>query len=256
VTAAYMLNLRGVAHNFGGFRALDGVDLAVPCGAICGLIGPNGSGKTTVFNVATGYIRPREGEVIFKQVDLRSMSVAKRSEAGLVRTFQTPKVFDGMSVLENVMVGRSKLTRTNVVQDLFRTGFARQQLEQMRSRAEAVCRDFDLTRLLHAPASNLAAGQRRMVELARAVASEPDLLLLDEPSAGLSAEETLKLRESIKALKERGVTILLVSHDMGLMDVAETVSVLSFGKVIARGTMAEVRENERVRDVYLGGGKC
>jgi branched-chain amino acid transport system ATP-binding protein/nonpolar-amino-acid-transporting ATPase len=253
---AYLLELKDVSHSFGGFRALDNVDLAVPRGAICGLMGPNGSGKTTLFNVATGYVRPQRGEVIFKEADVRALSVADRGTAGLVRTFQTPKVFDGMSVLENVMAGLSRLRPTGFVQDLLRTTFARRQLEEMRSRAEIVCRDFALDPLLHAPAARLTVGQRRMVELARAVASEPELLLLDEPSSGLSSEETFRLRESISALRARGVTVLLVSHDMGLMDVTETVSVLYFGRIIARGTMEEVRRDARVREVYLGTAKC
>lgn len=247
-----MLELKGIGHNFGGFRALDEVDLTVHKGQIAGLMGPNGSGKTTLFNVATGYLQPTDGQVVFKGQDLRGKDVAGRSRAGLVRTFQTPKVFDGMNVLENVMVGRAKLGRTHLVGDLLGTANSSRQLADMRERAEAVCAEFDLGRLLDAPGAKLTAGQRRMVELARAVASEPELLLLDEPSSGLSAEEVARLKAHIVSLRARGITVLLVSHDMGLMDVAEAVSVLYFGKIIARGSMDEVRQDERVRQVYLG----
>jgi branched-chain amino acid transport system ATP-binding protein/nonpolar-amino-acid-transporting ATPase len=251
-----ILELRDIAHNFGGFRALDGVELSVRRGAICGLIGPNGSGKTTLFNVATGYIQPTQGDVIFNRSDMRPLAVAQRSRAGLVRTFQTPKVFDGMTVLQNVMAGRSRLARTSLLTDLLRTRHARAQYETMCSVAESVCQEFELSRLMHSPATKLTAGQRRIVELARAVACEPELLLLDEPSSGLSAEETDRLKDAIRALKARGISVLLVSHDMGLMSVAETVSVLYFGRIIARGTMDEVRQDEQVRQVYLGGAKC
>jgi ABC-type branched-subunit amino acid transport system ATPase component len=255
-TCENILELRGIGHNFGGFRALDGVDLSVRRGGICGLIGPNGSGKTTLFNVATGYIQPTDGDVVFQQRDLKTLDVAQRTCVGLVRTFQTPKVFEGMTVLENVMTGRSRLTRTNVLQDLVRSRHARVEIERMRADAEVVCEQFDLTRLLHASAAKLTAGQRRMVELARAMACEPDLLLLDEPSSGLSTEETARLQDEIRAMQTRGISVLLVSHDMSLMDVAETVSVLYFGRIIARGTMEQVRQDERVRQVYLGGAKC
>lgn len=253
---APLLELRGIGHSFGGFRALDQVDIAVQHGAIYGLIGPNGSGKTTLFNVATGYIAPTDGKVIFKGQDLRALPVADRSAAGLVRTFQTPKVFDDMSVLENVMVGCSKLTRTHFLQDLLRTGHAAREMQTMRERAQAACEAFGLGRLLDRQGGKLTAGQRRMVELARAVVGEPQLLLLDEPSSGLSAEETSKLEQHIQGLQARGITVLLVSHDMGLMGVAQTVSVLYFGKIIAAGTMAEIRQDERVREVYLGGQTC
>lgn len=130
------------------------------------------------------------------------------------------------------------------------------QLDEIRRRAEAICADFDLTRLQDRPADKLTAGQRRTVELARALASEPELLLLDEPSSGLSTEETARLEQCIRTLQTKGVSVLLVSHDMGLMGVAQTVSVLYFGKIIAHGSMEEIRRHERVRQVYLGGEKC
>lgn len=256
MNADHILELRGIGHNFGGFRALDQVDIAVPRGTIYGLMGPNGSGKTTLFNVATGYVQPTNGEVVFNGRALNACSVKARSAAGLVRTFQTPKVFDGMTVLQNVMVGCTKLVRTGILQDIFRAPHATRQLDEIRRRAEAICADFDLTRLQDRPADKLTAGQRRTVELARALASEPELLLLDEPSSGLSTEETARLEQCIRTLQTKGVSVLLVSHDMGLMGVAQTVSVLYFGKIIAHGSMEEIRRHERVRQVYLGGEKC
>jgi ABC-type branched-subunit amino acid transport system ATPase component len=247
-----LLALRQVGHSFGGLAVLRSVTFDVPEGGIVGLIGPNGSGKTTLFNIVSGYIRPLAGEVAYRGVSIARDSIQRRGLAGLVRTFQTPQVFEQMTVLENIMVGCTKLTHTNMLQDLLRTPAARAQMQEIRRRAEAACERFHLGALSHLPAASLTAGQRRILEIARAVVGEPRLLLLDEPSSGLNAQEIEALRDWIVRLNEEGITVLLVSHDMGLMTVAHTVHTLYFGEIIASGDMAAIQRDARVREVYLG----
>ncbi len=247
-----ILALKEVGHSFGGLAVLRSVTFDVPEGGIIGLIGPNGSGKTTLFNIVSGYIRPLAGTITYQGAPLVRESIQRRGMAGLVRTFQTPQVFEQMTVLENIMVGCTKLTRTTMLQDLLRTPAARTQMREIRQRAEAACERFQLGNLRDLPAASLTAGQRRILEIARAVVGEPRLLLLDEPSSGLNAQEIENLREWIVRLNEQGITVLLVSHDMGLMTVARTVHTLYFGEIIASGDMAAIQRDPRVREVYLG----
>jgi len=201
-----LLALREVGHSFGGLSVLRSVTFDVPAGEIVGLIGPNGSGKTTLFNIVSGYIRPLVGSILYRGAPFGRETIQQRSHAGLVRTFQTPQVFEKMTVLENVMAGCCKLTRTSVLQDL-----------------------------------------------SRAVVGKPSLLLLDEPSSGLNGQEIENLREWIVRLNaDDGMTVLLVSHDMGLMTVANMVHTLYFGEIIASGDMAAIQRHPKVREVYLG----
>jgi len=247
-----ILSLNEIGHRFGGLNVLRSVTFDVPEGGIVGLIGPNGSGKTTLFNIVSGYIRPLMGTVAYRGVPLLRDSIQKRGLAGLVRTFQTPQVFEQMTVFENVMVGCAKLTRTTMLQDLLRTPAARGQMRDIRELAEAACERFHLKGLRDLPAASLTAGQRRILEIARAVVGKPRLLLLDEPSSGLNAQEIENLRDWIVRLNGEGITILLVSHDMGLMTVAHTVHTLYFGEIVASGDMATIQRDPRVREVYLG----
>ena len=247
-----ILSLSEIGHRFGGLNVLRSVSFDVPEGGIVGLIGPNGSGKTTLFNIVSGYIRPLMGTVTYRGAPLVRETIQKRGLAGLVRTFQMPQVFEQMTVIENVMAGCAKLTRTTMLQDLLRTPAARDQLRVIRERAEAACERFHLCGLRDRPAASLTAGQRRILELARAVVGQPRLLLLDEPSSGLNTQEIENLREWIVRLNAEGITILLVSHDMGLMTVARTVHTLYFGEIIASGDMAAIQRDPRVREVYLG----
>ena len=252
MAAEPLLALREVGHAFGGLSVLRSVTFDVPEGGIVGLIGPNGSGKTTLFNIVSGYIRPAMGQVLYRGKPLDRDTIQQRGLAGLVRTFQTPQVFEQMTVLENVMVGVTKLTRSTMLDDLLRTPSARAQMREIRERALAACERFQLGPLLDLPAASLTAGQRRILEIARAVVGEPRLLLLDEPSSGLNAQEIENLREWIVRLNEGGMTVLLVSHDMGLMTVAPMVHTLYFGEIIASGDMAAIQRDPRVREVYLG----
>ena len=247
-----LLTLREVGHSFGGLAVLRSVTFDVPQGGVIGLIGPNGSGKTTLFNIVSGYIRPMAGTVSYAGAPFGRDSIQQRGLAGLVRTFQTPQVFERMTVLENIMVGYAKRTRTSMLQDLLRTPAARRQMQEIHDQAQAACERFQLGSLRDLPAASLTAGQRRIRELARAVVGRPRLLLLDEPSSGLNVNEIENLRDWIVRLNEDGMTVLLVSHDMGLMTVASTVHTLYFGEIIASGDMAAIQRDPRVREVYLG----
>jgi ABC-type branched-subunit amino acid transport system ATPase component len=246
------LELSGIAHSFGGFKVLTDVNFTVPEGQVVGLIGPNGSGKSTCFNIVSGFLRPKAGKVLLCGRDIASDSIQARTGQGLMRTFQTPKVFERMSVLENVMVGLHKDGRSGILASMLRTPAARRELDQLREAAERCCRKFGLGQHLDTPTGRLPAGQRRVVELARAYVGSPRLLLLDEPSSGLNTEEIEQLRGWIATLNQEGITILLVSHDMGLMTIADTVHALYFGEIIASGPMAAIQAHPRVREAYLG----
>ena len=245
-----ILVLDQVGHRFGGFTVLRSVTFSVPEGGIVGLIGPNGSGKTTLFNIISGYLALQAGSITYGGRALTTQSVQDRSRAGMVRTFQTPKIFERMTVLENIMVGACKITRTGILQDLVRSPHAQSELRQIRMLAERVGEELGLEGNL--PAATLTAGQRRILEIARVLVAQPRLLMLDEPSAGLNHEEMRQLIATIERLNDAGLAILLVSHDMVLMAVAETVHVLNFGEIIARGNMAAIQQNAGVREVYLG----
>ncbi len=245
-----ILKLDGVGHRFGGFTVLRSVTLSVPEGGLIGLIGPNGSGKTTLFNIISGYLPLQTGTIEFRGHPLTTQSVPDRNRTGMVRTFQTPKIFERMSVLENIMVGACKITRTGMIQDLLHLPHARGEMRRIQSLAERVASEFGLAGDLSA--RTLPAGQRRILEIARALVGEPKLLMLDEPSAGLNREEMQQLIAAIRRINEAGLAVLLVSHDMELMAVASAVHVLNFGEIIAKGNMTAIQQNAGVREVYLG----
>jgi len=247
-----LLEARSLGHAFGGLEVLRDVNFCVRSGSITGLIGPNGSGKTTCFNILSGFLKPNTGTVVFRQIESTHDSVQTRSRAGLVRTFQTPQLFGNLTVLENLMTGSYKSTTSGPFADMFHTPGARSDLKSMDVRAREVAEKFRLTPLLSRKAGTLPAGQMRMIEMARAYAGEPSLLMLDEPSSGLNSSEIAVLREWIVELNREGLTILLVSHDMGLMSIADEVHVLFFGEIIASGPMAAIQCHAKVREAYLG----
>lgn len=250
---APILELAGVAHAFGGLTVLRDVSFRVPCGGISGLIGPNGSGKTTLFNIASGFLHPKAGEIRLGGRPITRAPVQQRCRAGMVRTFQTPKVFGHMTVAENVAMGLYAATTSGLFSTILRTPAARREFRRMSDEADAMVERFGLARIRDVRAGELPAGQQRIVEIARARMASPRLLLLDEPSSGLSQEEVQRLREWIETLAAEGITILLVSHDMGLMEVCREVHALYFGKIIASGSMADIQANADVRNAYLGG---
>lgn len=249
---ASLLEVRNVARSFRGLHVLRGVNLTVEEGRIVGLIGPNGAGKSTLFNIISGFLATDQGEVIYAGADISRHSVPERSYAGLVRTFQTPQVFAHLTVAENLIAGCYKDTGSGVAANLLGTRGSRAELRRMREAADAVSEKFGLTAVLDRPAGKLPGGQQRLVELARAAIGKPRLLCLDEPSSGLNTGEVSQLMTLLDRLSAEGMTILLVSHDMDLVTVASEIHVLCFGEIIARGDLASIRKDSRVREAYLG----
>lgn len=246
-----MLAVQDVSVGFGGVKALSEVSFEVPRGQVCGVIGPNGAGKTTLFDVVCGLRRPTSGRVSVEGVDVTGVSPVRRARAGLRRTFQRTQVFGRLTVADNVLAALDwHGGGGGLLADLV-GGPARRRLARERGeRAAEVLELCGLTALRDAYAAALPVGQRRLVELARAIADHPRLLLLDEPTSGLDADQTVRLREVIAALD---TTVLLVEHDMGfVMDTCDRLVVLDLGRTIASGTPAEIRDDPVVRAAYLG----
>ncbi len=247
-----LLAATGIERSFRGLSVLRGIDFDVPAGAIVGLIGPNGAGKSTLFNIVSGFLRPQRGSIVYDGADITRWSVPRRSRAGLIRTFQTPQVFAHMTVRENLVAAGYMQTASGFLEDLLALPRARRDLGRMEACAAEAAERFDLAAVWNARAGDLPAGRQRMMELARAAVTKPRLLCLDEPSSGLNVDEIDALRQCLLSLNEGGTTILLVSHDMELMNVATSVHVLCFGEIITSGPLADVKRNPRVREAYLG----
>ncbi|MBI4493974.1 MAG: ATP-binding cassette domain-containing protein [Chloroflexi bacterium] len=251
------LELRGVSKRFGGMQALDGVDLVVRAGTIHGLIGPNGSGKTTLVNVVTGLLRPDGGRVHFGRQDVTGLPPHRIATLGIARTFQNIRLFAELPVLDNVLVGAHTWLRPSLPGALLGLPGARRAEAEARAAALALCASLGLGEVLEALPSSLAHGWQRRVELARALALRPRLVLLDEPAAGLAQEEVAELRQVILGLRDQGVTVLLIEHRMELvMDVCDVVTVLDNGRAIAEGPPAAVQSDARVVEAYLGPGRA
>ncbi len=247
-----LLQISRLSHRFGGLQVLDGVDFSVAAGSLTGLIGPNGAGKSTLFNIVSGFLAPQRGAVVLDGRDITRDSVRDRSEAGLVRTFQTPKVFAKLSVRENLMMGFYRHLHSGTAGSMLRMPRSKHEIADMRSRAAEAGERFGLDDVMARTAGQVPAGMQRLVELARAWVSQPRLLLLDEPSSGLNSAEIEQMRAALQRLNREGMTILLVSHDMNLVDIASEVHVLCFGSIIASGTMTQIKQDHAVRQAYLG----
>jgi branched-chain amino acid transport system ATP-binding protein len=247
-----LLEVQNISHRFGGLRVLHDVTLNVQAGSITGLIGPNGAGKSTLFNIISGFLAPTSGEVVYAGEVATRHSIQRRSENGLLRSFQTPRVFRDLTVWDNLIAGCHKRGRSGVVEGLFAFPSVGRELRDAAEQADRVVQEFGLSAIRDRLAGQLPAGKQRMVELARAVVSKPKLLCLDEPSSGLSTEEVQGLMETLRHLNRAGVTVLLVSHDMELMAVSVTIHALCFGKIIASGNLAQMQSDPRVREAYLG----
>ncbi|TAK34017.1 MAG: ABC transporter ATP-binding protein [Chloroflexota bacterium] len=248
-----ILEVVHVSKEFGGLPALSDVSFAIQRGEIKGLIGPNGAGKTTLFNVATGFVAPTRGKVLFEGNNLTNHRPHEIVRRGVVRTFQLPQLFPDMTVLENVMVGRHVHSRAEFVASLLCLPGQRREEKDIRTRSEEVLALTGLGDLARAMVANLPYGLQRRVELARALAADPQLILLDEPAAGLNSQESLELIDLLRQINQRGVTILLVEHDVGLvMELCHSLVVLNYGEVIAEGGGAEIRANPQVMAAYLG----
>ena len=246
------LEVRDLTVRYGGHLAVDGVTLSAPVGRLTGLIGPNGAGKTTIFNACSGLLRPSGGQVLLFDEDVTRRSSAARARRGLGRTFQRMELFNSMTVIENIALGREAgLAGSNPLRQLTGSRKERQSVGRAVDEALEIC---GLTDLGRRPAGALSTGQRRLVELARAYAGDYRMLLLDEPSSGLDRAESERFGEILRRIvAERGIGILLVEHDMALvMNICEYLFVLDFGCLIFEGTPAETRSSALVRSAYLG----
>ncbi|ACH39198.1 MULTISPECIES: ABC transporter ATP-binding protein [Citrifermentans] len=248
-----MLNLNGIGKRFGGLTALDGISFNVGKGSITGIIGPNGAGKTTLFNIATGIYPPSCGAVLLEGKDISKLPPEGRAHLGLVRTFQNIELFGKMTVLENVMVGLHTQSKSGMFACAFRMPWQMGEEKRIRARAQELLEFVGIPELADVEAGTLPFGKGRLLEIARAMALEPKLLLMDEPAAGLNSSETAELADLIKRIRDLGITVALVEHDMDLvMDICDQLVVLNLGTMLAEGTPREIQDNQAVITAYLG----
>jgi branched-chain amino acid transport system ATP-binding protein len=249
-----LLDVRGVTKRFGGLTAVDDVNLTVEKGRIVSVIGPNGAGKTTLFNMIAGFYPPTAGAILFAERPIHRLQPHQITARGIARTFQNIRLFHNMTVVENVLVGMHPRLRSSAFGAIVRTPWFTREERAARARAMELLALLDLTGFATESAANLPYGMQRRLEVARALASDPQLLLLDEPTAGMNVQETAGMMALIRRLRdELGIAVLLIEHDMRLvMGISERVSVLNYGRKIAEGSPQEVQVNEQVIEAYLG----
>jgi ABC-type branched-subunit amino acid transport system ATPase component len=248
-----LLDVRGLRQRFGGVTALDGANLSVEQGRITGLIGPNGAGKTTLFNAVTGALRPNAGSVTFDGTDVTGWRPDRLADVGLSRTFQIARGLAQLTVIENLMLYGKHQPGETIATAVLRTSATRKREEELRQRAIEVARELNLLHVGDNRAIDLSGGQKKLLELGRALMAEPKLIMLDEPAAGINPSLAKKLGEHILALKGRGITFLIVEHNMGLVAaLCDHVVVLAQGKRLTEGRFADLRADARVQEVYMG----
>lgn len=249
-----LLETINLGIQFGGLKAVDNLNLKIEKGQLYGLIGPNGAGKTTVFNLLTGVYRPTSGEFFFDGQEIKKSTPVLLNKLGIARTFQNIRLFNELSVLDNVRVGFSNSIKYNMFEGICRVGRYRKQEKEYKKKAMELLEVFDLDKESRVIASNLPYGKQRKLEIARAMATNPKLLLLDEPAAGMNPNETAELMETIRFVRDKfDMTILLIEHDMKLVSgICEELTVLNFGTVLAQGKTADVLNDPKVITAYIG----
>lgn len=248
-----LLNVEGLSRNFGGLRAVSNVSFAVREGSIKALIGPNGAGKTTLFNLVSGFLPPDNGTVSFNGEPVQGLKPFQIAAKGISRTFQHIRLFPKMSALENVMIGRHLHGRSGFLAGMLSLPWTRAEENRIKETSMEILGFLGIAGLAEADAVSLSYGQQRTVELARALAGEPRLLMLDEPAAGLNMRETAAMARLIEKIRDAGVTVLVVEHDMGLvMNISDEILVLSYGEKIADDMPLAIQKNSEVIRVYLG----
>lgn len=250
-----LLEVSNLGIAFGGLQAVAQLDLSVEKGHLYGLIGPNGAGKTTVFNMLTGVYRPSEGNIVLDGMDITGKSPEFISKSGIARTFQNIRLFNDMTVLDNVKVGMHNQVTYGMWTGVLRLPAYREKEHEMNREAKRLLKIFDLDGEAGLKASQLPYGKQRKLEIARALATKPKLLLLDEPAAGMNPNETEELMQTVRSVRDQfGIAILLIEHDMNfVMGICEEITVLDYGRVIARGDGKAIRNNPKVIAAYLGG---
>jgi len=253
-TEEVLLDVKGISLSFGGVKALSNISFDVRKGEIRAIIGPNGAGKSSMLNCINGFYHPQEGEITFKGETRKQMQTHKAAEQGIARTFQNIALFSGMSTLDNIMTGRNLKMKANVFWQALHLGPARREEVEHREVAERVIDFLEIEHIRKTPVGRLPYGLQKRVELGRALAAEPDLLLLDEPMAGMNHEEKEDMCRYILDVNDQlGTTIVLIEHDMSVvMDISDRVVVLDYGRMLADGTPDVVRNNQDVINAYLG----